>query len=508
MGIKGWALMAAVIVLSLAALVATSVPSSAQTKGGTLRVALEADPSTLDPAHETIPSELAVFKAVFNTLVGFDRNLAIVPELAESWGWDTPKTLTMKLRKGVKFHDNTDFDAAAVKFNIDRLMDPATKSGTRAELSELDRVDVVDPLTVRFHLKYPSAAFLASMGQVGGIMLSPTAIKTMGLEIARQPVGTGPFSFVEWLKDDHVTVQRFPGYWDAGKPYLDKIVFRPVVDTNVRTIGLKTGNYDFIDKVVPKDVAGLKTTKGVVYMETPGLNYIMIRINCGRPPFDSRVVRQALANAVDREAIVKGLLFNSVQVAAGPISPASWAYSTTLKGYGYDAAKARALLRDAGHAGGIKFEMQVIPDPLYMQIGQAIKAQAAGAGMEINLVSMEVGKLMANSLNGNYQVMLSYRTGREDPDGSTFRDFYSTGAFNRMKYSNPKMDDLLVMAREKSTPEERKAVYLDVQKLVLQDSPMVFIAGMPTGQAMTAKVKNFVHYPNMTLKFTDVWLEK
>lgn len=506
MGIRRWTLLAAVIALPL--LVLAAMPASAQVKGGTLRVALEADPTTLDPAHETIPAELAVFKAVFNTLVGFDRNLTIVPELAESWTWDTPKTLTMKLRKGVKFHDNANFDAAAVKFNIERLLDPATKSGTRAELSEVDSIEVIDPLTVRFQLKYPSAGFLASMGQIGGMMVSPSAIKTMGADIARHPVGTGPFTFVEWLKDDHVTVQRFPGYWDAGKPYLDKIVFRPVVDTNVRAIGLKTGTFDFIDKVPPKDVAGLKGAKGVVYMETPGLNYIMIRINCARPPFDSRAVRQALANAVDRESIVKGLLFNSVPVAAGPISPASWAYSPGLKGYGYDPAKAKALLREAGHGDGIKFEMQVIPDPLYMQIAQAIKAQAADTGMDINLVSMEVGKLMANSLNGNYQVMLSYRTGREDPDGSTFRDFYTTGAFNRMKYSNPKMDDLLVKAREKSTPTERKAIYLEVQKLVLEDSPMVFIAWMPTGQAMTAKLKNFVHYPNMILRFTDVWLEK
>jgi peptide/nickel transport system substrate-binding protein len=482
-------------------------PAEAQVKGGTLRVGLESDFTTLDPHFYTTPSELAVFRAVFNSLVGFDPSLRIVPELAEAWTWDSETSLTLRLRRGVKFHDGTDFDAEVVRFNIERLRDPATKSRLAAEVSEVQAVEVIDSHTVRFLLKYPSAGFLATLGQAAGIMLSPTAVTQTGKDFARAPVGTGPFRFVEWLKDDRLTVERFPGYWEAGRPYLDRIVFRPFPDANARVLNLRSGVLDFADKIEPKDVAGLRARRDIRYVESPGLNYIMIRINMGKPPFDSPAVRQALAYAIDREALVKGLFFGTVSVAAGPISPASWAFSPGVKGYPRDVSKARALLEGAGKAG-VKGELQVLPTPLFQQLAQAIQAQAAEAGIELTLLTLDIGKLMQNSLSGAYEAMLSFRTGREDPDGSTFRDFHSTGPFNRMNYKNPKVDELLVRARMTSVMEERRALYTEIQQLVIADAPMIFLSTMPTGQAMSTKVRNYNHYPNLIVRFVDVWLEK
>jgi peptide/nickel transport system substrate-binding protein len=490
------------------ALFVTGRSADAQVRGGTLRVRVGSDYTTLDPAYNTMPTERAVLHQVVNTLVRVDRNLHVAPELAESWKWENETTLTLTLRKGVKFHDGTDFDAAAVKFNIERILDPATKSRLKAELSEVKAVEAVDPHTVRFLLNYPSAGLLATLSHAPAMMLSPAAVKKLGQDIGRHPVGTGPFRFVEWVRDDHVTVERFDGYWERGLPYLDRIVFRPIPDTNVAVLGLKTGTLDFIDSAEPKDVAGLRARRDLVYVESPGLNYYMIRLNLGQPPFDNRLVRLALAHAIDREAIAKGLFFGTVRVAPGPITAASWAYSPELKGYGRDVARAKTLLADTGKPGGVRFEMQTLPDPLTRRMGEAIKAQTADAGIDITLAPGESGKLMQNSLTGNYQAMLSYRTGMEDPDGSTFRDFYSTGPFNRMKYSNPKMDELLVKARSTFSTEERKALYSQVQQLVLEDSPMIFLVEMPTGQAMNARVKNFTHYPNREIYLRDVWLEK
>jgi peptide/nickel transport system substrate-binding protein len=482
--------------------------ASAQVRGGTLRVGLEGELTTLDLPYYTIPPELAVFRAVFNTLVAIDPNLKVVPELAESWKWDNETTLTMKLRKGVKFHDGTDFDASAVKFNIERLLDEATKSRLRSEVADVKAVEVMDPSTVRFVLKQPNVAFLTILGHAPGMMPSPTAIKKLGKDSARQPVGTGPFKFVEWLKDDHLTVERFDKYWETGKPYVDRVIYKPMPDDTVRVLNLKSGTLDFADKVEPKDVSGIKARRDLVYMETPGLNYIMIRLNMGKPPFDNKAVRQALAYSIDRESLVKSLFFGTAVVTPGPISPASWAYSPSLKGYPRDIAKAKSLLASVGKAGGLKAEFQVLPSPLYLQMAQAIKAQAAEAGLDLSIVSLEVGKLMENSISGGYEAMLSYRTAREDPDGATYRDFHSTGPFNRMKYNNPKVDDLLVKARMTASVEERKALYLQLQQIVSDDAPMIFIATLPTGQAMTAKLKNFTHYPNMTVRLSDVWLEK
>jgi peptide/nickel transport system substrate-binding protein len=492
----------------LLALLALGPPAEAQVKGGTLRVRLAGDLTSLDPAFNTTPPERHVLHQVLNTLTGVDDKLHVVPELAESWKWEGDTTLVLKLRKGIKFHDGTDFDAAAVKFNIDRLLDPETKSRMRGEIGEVKAVEVVDSHTVRLLLKYPSVGLLATLAQAPGMILSPASIKKLGKDVARQPVGTGPFKFVEWMRDDHITVERFDGYWEKGLPNLDKIIFRPLPDTSVAVVNLKTNTLDLIDGVEPKDVAGVKARRDLAYVESPGVNYYMIRLNLSQPPFDNKAVRQALAYSIDRDSIAKGVFFGTVPVAPGPITPASWAYSKDLRGISRDIPKAKALLAEAGKAGGVKFEMQLPPSPLFVRLGEVIKAQAADAGFDIALSPTESGKMMANSLNLNYQGMLSFRTGREDPDGSTYRDFHSEGPFNRMKYNNPKMDALLVKARSTFSQEERKALYLQIQQLVVEDAPMVFLVVMPTGQAMTAKLKNFTHYPTMDLYLKSTWLEK
>ena len=493
---------------ALGFVLALGPPALAQVKGGTLRVRLAGDLTSLDPAFNTTPPERHVLHQVLNTLVGVDDKLHVVPELAESWKWEGDTTLALKLKKGIKFHDGTDFDAAAVKFNIDRLLDPETKSRMRGEIGEVKAVEVVDSHTVRLLLKYPSVGLLATLAQAPGMILSPASIKKLGKDVARQPVGTGPFKFVEWMRDDHITVERFDGYWEKGLPYLDKIIFRPLPDTSVAVVNLKTNTLDLIDGVEPKDVAGVKARRDLAYVESPGVNYYMIRLNMSQPPFDSKAVRQALAYSIDRDSIAKGVFFGTVPVAPGPITPASWAYSKDLKGISRDIPKAKALLAEAGKAGGVKFEMQLPPSPLFVRLGEVIKAQAADAGLDIALSTTEGGKMMANSLSLNYQAMLSFRTGREDPDGSTYRDFHSEGPFNRMKYNNPKMDALLVKARSTFSQEERKALYLQIQQLVVEDAPMVFLVVMPTGQAMTAKLKGFTHYPTMDLYLKSTWLEK
>jgi ABC-type transport system substrate-binding protein len=202
---------------------------------------------------------------------------------------------------------------------------------------------------------------------------------------------------------------------EKGLPHLDKMIYRPIPDTNVAVVNLKSNTLDLIDGIEPKDVAGVKARRDLVYVESPGVNYYMIRLNTSQPPFDNKAVRQALAYSIDRDSIAKGIFLRTGPVAPGPITPASWAYSKDLEGISRDIPRARALLAEAGKAGGVKFEMQLPPSPLFVRLGEVIKAQAAEAGLDITLSTTESGKMMANSLNLNYQAMLSFRTGREDP---------------------------------------------------------------------------------------------
>src|SRR4051794_7068237 len=200
-------------------------------KGGMLRIGLSTEAVTMDPHLSGSKIDRQIYHNIYEPLVMLDNKLQIKPSLAESWTQPDPKTLIFKLRQGVKFHDGTDFDAEAVKFNFDRMQDPATKSVRTGEIANVQNAEVVDKNTVKLNLKKPDAALLATLTDRAGMIISPAAVKKFGPDIQRNPVGTGPFQFVEWLKDDHLSAKKFDAYWDKNAgPYLDGLRYRPIPD--------------------------------------------------------------------------------------------------------------------------------------------------------------------------------------------------------------------------------------------------------------------------------------
>src|SRR5712692_461708 len=233
---------------------APSTSGGGPKKGGTLKVALDSDIIGIDPHGASAGVDRNVYTAIYNGLVAPDKNLTIVADLAESWTTPDPRTYVFKLRPNVKFHDGTACDAAAVKKNFDWILDPANASARRSEIVDIEQVAVDDPLTVRISLKNAFAPFLSIISDRAGYIVSPTARDKFGKDYPRNPVGTGPFQFVEWIKDDHATFKRFEGYFESGIPYLDQITYRPIPDLSVALTELKTGNVDFLYQVDPKDV--------------------------------------------------------------------------------------------------------------------------------------------------------------------------------------------------------------------------------------------------------------
>src|SRR3954469_6572071 len=204
------------------------------TKGGTLRIGLSSEAVTMDPHLSGSKIDRQIYHNIYEPLVMLDTKLQIQPSLAESWSYPDPKTLVFKLRQGVKFHDGTDFDADAVKFNVDRMQNPDTKSVRTGEIANIQNAEVVDPYTVKLNLKKPDSTLLATLTDRAGMIISPDAVKKFGADIQRNPVGTGPFQFVEWVKDDHLATKRFDAYWDKNNgPYLDGLRYRPIPDDTV-----------------------------------------------------------------------------------------------------------------------------------------------------------------------------------------------------------------------------------------------------------------------------------
>ena len=322
------------LIVAGAALLATATGAADEPqRGGTLQVGIQGDVTTMDPHMSTAAVDRDVYYQIYSGLVALDPNLNIVPELAEKWETPNPLTYVFHLRRGVKFHDGTDFNAEVVKWNVERMLDPATGSIRRSELGSVKSVAVLDSHTVRFDLKEPDAALLATLTDRAGLMVSKAAVEKYGRDYARNPIGTGPFQLAEWVKDDHLRLRRSPAYWRTGAPYLDEIVYKPIPDHTVKLTALRTGTLDIIDELPPKDVAPLKAYQKLKVVETPGLGYRRIELNSSRPPFNNKLLRQAVAWAVNREAIHRAVFFGTGAVAQGPIPPRSWAYEA-IPGYG------------------------------------------------------------------------------------------------------------------------------------------------------------------------------
>src|SRR2546422_5881962 len=301
--------------------------AQAPKKGGTLRVGFYIEAATMDPHLSGSKIDRQVSHNIYEPLVTLDVKLGIKPGLAESWSQPDARTLVFKLRRGVKFHDGTDFNAEAAKFNFDR-MKTEPKSVRKGEVANIDGVDVVDASTIRINLKKPDAALLATLTDRAGMMVSPRVVQERGVELGRNAkgAGTGPFEFVEWVKDDHLLIKRNEGYWNKqGGPYLERVRYRPIPDDTVKLQSLQSAEIDVIDYVQPRDGAAVKADRNVVVVDVPSLADFAYQLNHGRPPFNVKALRQAVAYALDLQQNVKGVWLHLGVPAKRPIPATSWA---------------------------------------------------------------------------------------------------------------------------------------------------------------------------------------
>jgi peptide/nickel transport system substrate-binding protein len=480
-------------------------------KGGTLRVAFYIEAATMDPHLSGSKVDRQVYHNIYEPLVTLDAGLNIKPGLAESWQQPDPKTLVFKLRRGVKFHDGTDLDAAAAKFNFDR-MKTEPKSIRKGEVANIDSVDVVDSHTIRVNLKKPDASLLATLTDRAGMMVSPKVVQERGAELGRNAkgAGTGPFEFVEWVKDDHLLIKRNEAYWNKqGGPYLDRIRYRPIPDDTVKLQSLQGGEIDVIDYVQPRDVAAVKADKNVVVLDVPSLADFAYQLNHARPPFNVKALRQALALSLDLEKIVRGVWLNVGVPANGPIPPTSWAYDKSISYIKRDLAKAKAKLAEGGQPNGFAFTMTTNNIPISVQEAEVIQAQLGEAGISMKIKLVDASTLISDGNAKNFEMISFQWSGRPDPDGNVYQFFKTTPgtSFNWSGISHPQLDALLDRTREVSSQAERKKLFSDVTKILQDELPMVFIVHPVEPKAFSPKVQNYDPVPDGMMRFKDVWLK-
>lgn len=472
-------------------------------KGGEIRIGGTGDVEGFDPASPRFAYQWGM-PNIYDGLLAMNNKTELVPALATEWTIDSPTQITFKLREGVKFHDGTEFNAEAVKFNLDRILDPENNASTRSSISDIENVEVVDNLTVTLHLSKPSGPLLAFMAQRPGYMPSPTAVEKFGEDYFKNPVGTGPYSFGEWVESDHMTFERNGEHFDADRIYPDKITFQIIPDINVKLINIQTGQVDMIDSVNPKDVQGVKDDPNLTYIGVADPGYYQISLNCTTAPFDVTANRNALAAAIDREALIKATEFGLAVPARTSISPTSWAYDPSIPVPTQDLDKARASLAEAGNPDGFKFDLIAFSTPLNQSRAQVLQSQWKEVGIEASIIPMAIPQAIGALVGGEFMGMFLNSAYRGDPDASTYKNWHSEGTSNRGKCSDPTVDKLLEQARGTYDLAERRGFYAEAEIAMLEKTLQIYPMHTPLEAVVSTKVVGYEFTADFYYRFRMV----
>jgi ABC-type transport system substrate-binding protein len=500
-------LVAAALAVTLAVLAGVSTEAQAPRHGGVLRFALRGEPSTLDPHRGGSGTDHMSLYPLYDTLVRFDANLNPQPGLAESWETPDPKTIVFTLRKNVKFHDGTPFNAEAVKYNITRAQDKAMPVAT--ELTAIEAVEVVDPSRVRLRLKHPDASLILTFTDRAGMMVSPTAAEKLGERFGRNPVGAGEFRFVKWTPGDSVRVERFADFWEKPRPFLDGLELKIMPDGATRLAALRSGQVDFIMEIPQQDFEGVKGERGLRTYERISLAYWRIFLNMAKAPLDKKAAREAINLALDRDAFVRSIAFGLGEAHATPFPSVHWASHPAMKPFPYDPARARAKLAEAGLPNGFTFDMVLEAAPEHVRRAEVIQAQLAQVGIKVDLKPMELVKGVSMIFRSKEVMAANFRwTGRPDPDQTVRGMFHNSGFYNPGKYQNARLEALMDQAVSTYKLDERRKLYAQIDEILREEAIDTGLFFAPALEASTAAVQGY--QPNLLGKpmFRGVWLAK
>ena len=477
----------------------------------TLRIGLAEDPDILDPSMARTYVGRIVFASLCDKLFEINDKLELVPQLA--LGQETSadgKTVTLKLRPNVKFHDGEAMDAEAVKYSLERHL---TMPGSfrKAEIGSIDKIDVVDPTTVRLSLKAPFSPLVAQLADRAGMMVSPKAAKEGGDKFGLKPVCAGPFKFVERVQQDRIVLERFADYWNKDNVFLDRVVFRPITESTVRLANLKSGGLDLIERALATDIKEIKADPKLRLATQIEMGYQGITLNIGNSdngkngPFgkDPRV-QQALELAIDREALNQ-VVYNGEALPGNQwVSPKNAYYQEKFPVPKRDIAKAKQLLKDAGVATPVVVDFMVPNGPDTRQLAEVVQAMAAEAGFDMKIRVTEFATSLNEAEAGRYHAYVLAWSGRVDPDGNIYSFQTCTGPNNYGKYCSPELDAALSAARVASSTADRKSAYEKVAALSIPAGGILYLYHRPVIIAHTAKLDGYKQLADGLVRLTGV----
>jgi peptide/nickel transport system substrate-binding protein len=491
----------------------------------------------LDPGHEDDGESLKICDNIFDTLVEYQKtDTQVKPALATRWE-SSPDGLrwTFQLRRGVRFHDGTPVNADAVLFSLNRQRDitPAREfhdvGGPYKYWSAMNMDKIVkdiqapDDSTVVFTLYQPNAPFLANLAMNFCAIVSPTAVRKYREDFFKHPVGSGPFRFIEWLKDDHITLERNPDYWD-GAPFLEKVVFRSIPENNTRLQELLQGNLTGMDGINPDIVPTIKNDQSLVLLSQPGMNVAYMAMNCTKAPFTDARVRRAVNMAVNTKAIVQALYRGLAVQAVNPLPPVVWGYDSDIQAYPYDPEGAKKLLTEAGYPHGFSVQLWAMsgprpymPEPL--KVAEAIQADLQKVGIRAQIQTYEWGTYLERTERGQHQMALMGWTGDNgDPDNFLYTLLDKDAAPDLAKnppqpgqnialYMSDAVHQKLVAAKQSTDQPTREKLYKEAERVIHDDAPWVPLVHNAQLTALKTSVHGYELHPTGKVRFRWTWLD-
>jgi peptide/nickel transport system substrate-binding protein len=493
----------------LAPTAAPAVAPTGPTRGGAISIGVSREAVELDVQIGS-GSVRQYSRTLFNAITRVDLKGQVTGELVESWAQPDPTTYVFTLRRGITFHDGTPWNAQAFKYNVDRVRNPDTKSLFLSEYANVVATEVVDDRTLRITLKTADVTLPARLSGKAGHMLSPTALEKLGPDFGKSPVGSGPFEFGEWVKDDHLTVTRYAGYWEKDErgqplPYLDSVTFKPIPDATVMFAAVRTGQLDLIEGILPSDLPRVQSESTLTTAEGPGSNQV-VWLNNSKPPFDNKSLRQAVAWAINREAIHRAIYFGTGAPGTFFTPLEGWSFDPNGAFYTHDLARAKAALAAAGQPGGFKFTALADNSTVYLQLAQAVKGSLAEAGIDMSIEAVANATNTARRTSGDFEAAFSFLPPAADPDENIYNYVRTGASVNRGRYSNPKLDELLDQARVTADLTQRQKLYHEIQALVLDDSPILLIHRDADIKVLNKKLQGFTPSFDTFMRVEQVWI--
>ncbi|MBO0601712.1 ABC transporter substrate-binding protein [Sporosarcina sp. E16_3] len=473
------------------------------------------DSTSLDPSRVTEGESFKVTVNLYETLLNFgEQDTTINPGLATEWEpSEDGLTYTFKLREGVKFHDGTDFNADAVVKNFERWANGDAEKfpyyssmfgGFKGDEGHvIDSVTADGENTVLIKLTRSQAPFLKNIAMSMFAIASPTAFELGDDQFERNPVGTGPFKFVEWKPNETITIEKFDDYWDEGLPKLKKIIFQSFPDNSARLNALMAGGIDLADGINPSDGKSIEDNEKLQLFERPSMNVGYLGLTVTRPPFDKKEVRQAINYAIDKQSIIDSFFEGRANVAKNPMPPSISGYNEDVEGYEYNPEKAKELLKSVGLEDGFEMDLWAMPVPRpYMpdgkKVAEVIQKNLADIGITAKIVSHEWATYLDLASKGDADAfMLGWTGDNGDADNFlyTLLDKDTIGSNNYTYYANDKLHDILIAAQTEVDEEKRNELYKEAQLIIHEDAPWVPLAHSTPLLGGAKNLSGFVPHP-------------